>query len=272
MTDIKDNELFSFSTASGIIVLFISILFWSIGQLISIYLLKDGISGLCKYLVIHIPYVFLFLSLYLGSNFILKTKLMILITGRRKYRILYSVEVALIYLLFLIVISLINHKNIELNPSSLTYKLSFLIPVLILTPMQSLSEEILFRALPARIIYKDNLKPSVLASILSGIVFVIPHLGNIELTRGTLYSILYYFVWGSLALSLALYTRGFEAPVAMHIANNLYIALIVNYKNGSMPTSALFVDTTENIGFSVVLEALVIFAIIFAFSRKVLKD
>lgn len=279
----KENKPNNFSPTSGFLVILITFIFWvNLGPLLSFGILsidffKDSTwSGVGDYLIVHAPYLLMFIALLLGSNLLLKTKLRELITGSgRQYRWKFSIIVAFVYTLFLVLISLFQIKTISINDSSFLDKAKFILPVLLLTPMQALSEELFFRALPARIVYKNQLpkdiKNSIAIILISGLLFLIPHMGNPEFNANMLFSGLYYFLWGSLAMALGIYTDGFEAPVAMHIANNLYIALFVNYSNSSIPTQAIFINREESSSIFSVIEVMVVFSILLYVSYLIKK-
>ncbi len=276
MNENKPNE---FSTILAFLVILLTLVCWmNIGPLAALSLtLIEGLGsdkwiGLTELLFRFTPYIFMFLALLLGSNFILKTKLRKLINSNKvDYKL--SIISFIIYFFLLTLFSLMQYKTIEVDPAPIKQKLSFVIPVLILAPMQVLSEEIFFRALPARIVYHNELpktfKSFIPISIVSGFIFLIPHLNNPEVIKsndGKL-AIIYYFLWGFLAMALALYTDGFEMPITMHLSNNIYAALIVNYTNSALPTKALFINKGETNSLFLLLEAMFIFVIFFIFAH-----
>ncbi len=260
------------------LVLLISLMLWmGIGPVLSVLYLSwpssaEGWLGVLQgYITIHIPFITLFLGLLSGCRLIMGIRLGKLLSPEG-FRWRYAAEAGLIYLLISVLSTLSHIGNIEINSLPLSQRLAFVIPVLLLTPMQSVSEEIVFRALPARIAYGETLPGSPLKalpfSIVSGLLFLIPHLGNPEITKSedTVLPMLYYFLWGAAAAYLALETGGFEAPCAMHVANNLYIALIVNYPDSAMPVEALFEDRTPASGIMTLIYALAAFIIIHGLS------
>jgi membrane protease YdiL (CAAX protease family) len=278
----KDKKLFSFRKNEFPLILaivamvFIVVSWMNFGPLLAFAVARIpfanwNMEGVGDYLIVHTPYFLMFLSLFAISNLLLKTDLRTIITGiDRKFRYKMALKYGGIYIAYLAVLSLISFKTIDIDPTPFKQKLSYLLPVLILTPMQALSEEIFFRALPARIVFKNNLPKTinegVALSIMSGMLFVIPHLGNPEVVANSEYisALAYYFIWGALAMAIGVYTDGFEIPVAIHIANNLYTALLVNYEGGAMPTHALFINRkTTPSNWITVVEAIIIFAILF---------
>ena len=271
----------TFTPVIGVLVLLLAMVLWmNFGPLAAILYLSwpfasTGALGVVQdYITIHIPFLLMFLGLLFGANMLLKTKLRELLGSNTGYRWKYSLEVCGIYLLFSIILTLLHVRDVSVTPVPLQEKLLFVIPVLILTPLQATAEEIFFRALPARIVYKDILPDSPLKalplSVICGFLFLLPHLGNAEVTASSnmIIPIIYYFAWGALAAYLAVATGGFEAPVAMHAMNNLYIALFVNYPDSSMPTSSIFVDSAPISSATTVIASILSFVIIFAFSEK----
>ena len=55
--------------------------------------------------------------------------------------------------------------------------------------------------------------------------------------------ILYYALFGFGGTFISLKTKGFEPSIGIHAANNLYIALICNYTNSSLPSRPLILST-----------------------------
>lgn len=276
MNQNKPNE---FSTILAFLVILLTLVCWmNIGPLAALSLTlipelgSDELIGLTELLFRYTPYIFMFLALLLGSNFILKTKLRELINS---HKIDYKLGITsfCIYFVFLAIFSLFQYKTIEVDPAPIKEKLSFVIPVLILSPMQVLSEEIFFRSLPARIVYHNELPRKISSfiplSVVSGLIFLIPHLNNPEVIKSNdgKIAVIYYFLWGFLAMALALYTDGFEMPIAMHLSNNIYDALIVNYTNSALPTKAIFINKGETNSLFLLFEAMFIFVIFFIFAH-----
>ena len=243
-------------------------IFLFIGPIVSITLTNAASA----YMRMHIPYILLFITFIAGSRFILKEPFANLIVFQGKIRWKLVSISALIYLLNSILCSLLFFSDIKWNGISLSAYLLQLLPVIIITPLQALSEEILFRALPLSIAYpgaKPRTIPKELPFILfAGIIFTLPHLWNNEMYASAhpVLTALCYFSWGMLAAFLSLETEGFEASSAMHAVNNLYIALIVNYDNSSMPTVALF--TSRQTG---EVETLIQTIAVFAFTYLILR-
>ena len=213
-----------------------------------------------------------FIGLLFGSNTLLKTRLRDLAGSPKGFRIRYAAEAGVIYLIFSSILTLIHISHVSVNDASLQDRIIFILPVLLLTPLQTVSEEIFFRALPARIVYRDKLPETALKAlpyaVICGFLFLLPHLWNPEIqnSQQMLLPMLYYFLWGAMAAFLSVATGGFEASIAMHTANNLYIALVANYPGSAMPTEALLIDSAADSAGSAAIAAVVVFIIIYSYS------
>lgn len=271
-----------FPTISAILVLVLTVVCWmNFGVVLTLAVYALPIfntpewSGVGEYIAMHISFLMMFIALFLGSKYILKTKLSEMVSGYGKpVRYKQALAFGGVYLIFLIISSLLDFRDIRIDPAPLSEKLKYIIPVLLFTPMQACSEELFSRALPARMIFKNNfvdqrLMDKILLCIVSGVIFTLPHLANPEVTMNPEFvsAIVYYFIWGALAMALGLYLDGFEVPITIHIVNNIYTALIVNYEGGAMPTNAIFLNTSETpTNWFIIVQALLIYAILFGFA------
>lgn len=275
----KENT--AFAPASCLIVLFLALFSWLfIGPLVAYYAmaamdyLPHPMQEASSYIGLHIPYITLFLALLFGTRYIMNSSLSELVSdnpGGIRWK--YAIKCGFLYLAVMAAAQLCMAADTAWAGLPLDEWASFLLPVIIMTPLQALSEEILFRALPARLAYGRSLPNTPLKAIpltaAGAFIFMLPHLGNSEVQAASsaIIPALYYFLWGALAMLLSIATDGFEAPIAMHIANNLFIALIVNYSSSSMPTKALFLTSGTTTAFTLV-EAAVVFILIYALSLR----
>lgn len=264
-----------------VLVLILALVSWlSIGPIAALVAMRamtslpESLQPLSLYIGIHVPYIFMFLALFLGSRFVLKRSISSLLAGgHHPLRKGFILETGGIYLAFLIAVSLLFAGRTSRNAAPIQETLLFVIPVLLLTPLQAVSEEIFFRVLPAKIAYRDDapatLSQSIPLILISGFIFMVPHLGNAEVqdAANMILPMLYYFIWGALAMALSLATDGFEAPAAIHAVNNMFIALAVNYEGSSMPTEALFIRADAGTAMTLA-ETIAIFAILFIFSCR----
>lgn len=111
--------------------------------------------------------------------------------------------------------------------------------ILILTPIQAGTEEVLFRGylLQAMSVIRNGW---VLATI-NGALFMLPHLMNPEMnSTEPIVVALVYFIFGFIFALVTIKTNGLELAMGSHIANNLFAALFVNYEHSALSTSSIW--------------------------------
>ncbi len=224
--------------------------FWLLLGPIAIQLFAP--SGL-PYLQANAPFFALGLGIVVSLRLLLKSSFRQLITDHSRFRFPLFVRAFVAYFLtatlFLLFCFLSDPASIELYPAPFHQKLLMLVLVLVITPIQTSSEEVLFRILPVRIVTGKNLAVgklhSLLASLFSALLFALPHLSNRELAQAQSPAIVlgYYALFGFVVTYLSLQSGGFEIALAVHAANNLFVALICNYQGSSLPSLPLFEST-----------------------------
>ncbi|MEJ5241630.1 MAG: type II CAAX endopeptidase family protein [Anaerolineales bacterium] len=114
----------------------------------------------------------------------------------------------------------------------------FLLPALILIPIQTSTEEVFFRGylLQALGLKIRNLP---LLILLSGFFFALPHIFNPEVSVSFWPVMGSYFLTGAFTAWITLRDGGLELALGMHAANNLY-ALIANYPNSAINIPSIF--------------------------------
>jgi membrane protease YdiL (CAAX protease family) len=116
--------------------------------------------------------------------------------------------------------------------------LPLLIVVLLLVPLQSAAEELLFRGYLMQGLGLA-LRRGWAALLVTSMLFAAVHLGNPELARFGRGFLVYYAGIG-LALGLAaLLDDGLEVAIGAHVANNLWGALVVSFPGSVLDTPAL---------------------------------
>ena len=251
----------------SLIVLFI------IAPITVVLIMPESGSILLNYIMVNGPFIILFLFLFLLSEPIMHRPLKKIMEMEVPFRKNLFLSISMLSVAVYIVFSLIRHEATRINDTGWNTRLMLLLPVLIITPIQALSEEIVFRMLPYRIAFGDG-KPCRLSAampyiLISSIVFMLPHLPNAEVrTASSFIPIIYYFLWGSGAALLSVLTGGFEAAAAMHITNNLYIALIVNYEGSSLPSASVFLTEMNPDSPMVIIETIALFAVLLIYSAR----
>ncbi len=116
---------------------------------------------------------------------------------------------------------------------------AFLLPILLLIPIQSSAEELLFRGYLLQGLGLKLRNPWLLC-LLSGLVFTLPHLGNPEVSVNFWLLSAYYFSSGVFLALITLRDQRLELALGVHAANNIFTALFANYTISALPTPALF--------------------------------
>ncbi len=112
--------------------------------------------------------------------------------------------------------------------------------VLVLTPIQSAVEELVFRGYVMQGLGLITRRPALIA-VLSSIFFTVPHLLNPEVEKhGTLIMAANYFAIGMVLATITLRDGRLELAIGLHAANNLFLALIANYEGSPFMTESIF--------------------------------
>ena len=209
------------------------------------------------YLTANVPFVAMAVGFLLSRQLFLKLPLTTIVTDHHTFQTARFVKSFLIYfgsaILFLLLDLLLKAEHYQVFEASFPKRLLLLPLVLLLTPLQTSVEEVAFRILPVQTINKNQLQQplgrQLFTSLVSALLFAAPHLGNREVAHAEnrITVILYYVLFGFVVTYLCLKTRGFEIALAVHAANNLFIALVCNYPASSLPSLPLL-QTSRPIG------------------------
>jgi membrane protease YdiL (CAAX protease family) len=200
------------------------------------------------YIGINVSFFGIWLGLWLTLRFIHQRKFRTLITPATKISWKRIAQGFVVWVALLLVFQLVE---VILFPGRVVFTfdparwLFFLPFVLILTPLQTSAEELLFRGYwlqgTGRLV--QNI---ILLSIINGILFGLPHMLNPEVVENpgsTLILFLNYLLIGAIFAYYTLRDRRLELVLGAHAANNLYSALLVNYTDSALPTPAIFTNT-----------------------------
>lgn len=140
----------------------------------------------------------------------------------------------------------------------------YLLLSLVLVPLQTATEELIFRGYLAQglSLFNGGIWPSL---IIPALVFGLLHGMNPEVEAyGLLSTLPFYIVFGLLAGWLTLRSRGLELSIGMHVANNLYAALFVTFPSSALPSPALFQiqDYNAELGLLVFAVCMVLYVLI----------
>jgi membrane protease YdiL (CAAX protease family) len=145
--------------------------------------------------------------------------------------------------------------------------LPFVIPVLLLVPIQTSSEELLFRGYLLQA-FGLKIRNWLVLCFLSGLFFALPHAGNPEVSVNFWLVMAYYFSTGMFLAFITLKDQRLELALGVHAANNIFTSLFANYKVSVLPTPALFTIQTLDATFALAAYLLSIVVFWLVFFRK----
>lgn len=116
--------------------------------------------------------------------------------------------------------------------------------VLLLTPLQTTAEELLFRGYVMQSLGRLVRNPWVLI-VVSAVVFTLPHAGNPEVGVAPWLVLPQYFIIGALAAAVTLKDGRLELAIGIHAANNLFTGIIANVEPSVISTAAIFTSDFE---------------------------
>ena len=118
--------------------------------------------------------------------------------------------------------------------------LPYFLVALLLIPLQTSTEEILFRGYLAQWMGRFG-KGLWLPLLVPSILFMLLHGANPEVgTYGLWFTMPFYLGIGLLLGWVTLRSEGLELALGLHAANNLYAALVVTFPSSAIPSPALF--------------------------------
>ncbi len=120
----------------------------------------------------------------------------------------------------------------------------FAAAALCLTPLQTATEELIFRGYLMQALGLLLRRPFWLV-VASAIIFMLPHLANPEVSRSSVLIPLEYLAIGLVLALVTLRDGRLELAIGLHAANNLFSALIANYEGSVLTTSAIFTSKLE---------------------------
>jgi membrane protease YdiL (CAAX protease family) len=123
--------------------------------------------------------------------------------------------------------------------------LSFLPVTLLLTPIQTTTEELFFRGYLMQGVGLLT-RNSLLLYILGGLFFAVPHFLNPEMARGGWWMGLAYFAMGVFGVLITLKDNRLELAIGEHAANNLYIVLFSNSEDSVLKSPAVVIHPPPN--------------------------
>jgi membrane protease YdiL (CAAX protease family) len=218
-----------------------------------------------------IPFVAGLFTLYLLIKFLHNRTFSETVNGRKKIRwnrIFTGFAVwFLIMFAFLSVSYIVDPNNFTFQFNITTFIPLFFISI-ILIPLQTTFEELLFRGYLAQGVGAWT-KNRWLAVVIPAILFGLMHIMNPEVSAyGLLQAMPQYIIFGLIFGFAAVWDDGIELPMGIHAANNIFACLFVTSEHSALQTPAIF--TQHSINMSLETIALIVagtIALLF-FARK----
>lgn len=252
-----------------IVGIVLSFFFWIfIGNFFSwliVNILTDSFVQLIfakDYLAEKIPDLFLCFGIFLATKWV----------HQRKWKTLINASGSICFkkLLFgfliwstLIVISFIVGFILNSNNRLLTFEphrwWMFLPFAVVFTPIQVLSEELLFRGYLLQGI-SCIIRQPLLLTIVNSFLFAAAHLPIAQTSLETVWMTLYYFVWGVFLVVVTLKSNGIELALGIHTATNLYGVLFVQATNSVITTPTIWKINPAHPKYLVVVQLILITA------------
>jgi membrane protease YdiL (CAAX protease family) len=206
-----------------------------------------GINANLYLLLVIATFLFGLLSLFLGTKFIHKRKIVTLITSREKVdwsRFFYAFIVWGIVGLCMVAIGyFMAPEDYVWNFKPIPFFILLLISFLFL-PIQTSMEELLFRGYLMQG-FGTWFKNSFVALMLTSVIFGLLHGLNPEVEKLGWFIMVYYIGTGFVLGIFTLMDEGTELALGFHAANNIVAAVLVTTNWTVFQTDALLVDVSE---------------------------
>ena len=219
-----------------------------------------------------LTFVFAFIGLYLVVEKLHLQKFISIITSRERLdwsRIIVSFGLWLIISVILFFASYFyDSSEIVLQFNLIPFAILCVI-TLILMPIQTTAEELLFRGYLMQGFYNLSLNrwfPLLMTSLIFGTM----HIMNPEVEKIGYLILVYYIGTGLFLGIITLMDEGTELAIGFHAANNIIASLLITPDYTVFQTHSIFKDISEpSINFEVFFPVLVLFPILlFYFSKK----
>lgn len=207
------------------------------------WLVTSGyINTLTVYLAVNFSILMMLAGLALAMRFLHRRPLMTLVSPDRRVAWSRIAQGAAAWSAIGLIAALVEHM---LYPDR--YYLSFDAPeffvfaaiALVLTPIQTTTEELLFRGYVMQALSLVMRRPGAIA-VASAVVFTLPHLMNPEMRHGGPLLAAAYFTIGLLLAVVTLRDGRLELAIGVHAANNLMLALVANYEGSALTSESIF--------------------------------
>ena len=216
--------------------------------------MMTGINPMINYVALNLSFGMMIVGVFVAVRFVHGRPFRSIITPAKTFEWRRMWQGFGVWLLLVTVASLVEyllHPEIYTVVFDARRFLPFALVVLLLTPMQTTAEELLFRGylLQATGHWGRNF---LVLSLVNGILFMLPHLGNPELAASAILLPLFYLSFGAIFTYITLRDNSAALAIGAHAANNLYSALFANYTGSALQTESIFLVTELDAVYAVV--------------------
>jgi uncharacterized protein len=227
-----------------------------------------------SFIAINLGFIFFALGIFLAVKLLHKRPIFSLVNAESKInfkRLLAGFGVWFLMQGILIAIALISEPQnfkFTFNPAEW---FPLLFAALILTPIQTSSEELFFRGYLIQGL-SCLTKNKYLLIIITSFLFMLPHLLNPEVAREPVLMAMYYFSIGAIAAFMTIKDNRLELALGIHAANNLISFLLITTEDSVIHTNAVWTaKETGNVGIELVIlliQSAIFYYIFFGRSQK----
>ena len=193
------------------------------------------------FITLCLTFVTLLVGLWVAIDYIHKRPFLSLITPRttiRWPRLLQGFKWQIILIVASVIIEELIYPgtyHYTLDPSQFYI---FFALTLLFIPLQATSEELLMRGYFLQGLGHFTRHPLILI-VINGLAFMALHFANPEIEHG-LPVWLSYFAWGAFLTFITLKDNTAELAIGIHVANNMFASIFVNYEGSALPTNTVF--------------------------------
>lgn len=222
------------------------LLYILLGSVLSPVIQRIGSSNRhLNFLNIHLFFAILLTINLLITYYYNKIKPVLLINwnGKINYKsILWGFLIWFSLLIISLIIEVIEGESNLIKTTDISMTLLFLITSILLTPIQILAEEILFRGYLIRFLKKIK-NNSLFIILISSVIFASLHMLNPEVEDEKKFLFLVVYLIMSLYLTVLTVTfKGLEYSIGIHMANNFFTINFLNYPNSPLPSMPLYLS------------------------------
>ncbi len=206
------------------------------------------------------PFVLVLLTLMLSNRFIHKRTVLSLFTARERFdwkRFFLAAGIWTAVMAVLLGWMMVGNNQIQWNMNPTTI-IPLIVISLLLIPLQTTAEEVLFRGYLFQAFGHKN-RRGWISVVVTGVLFGLMHAANPEVeTLG--YGVMSYYIMTGIFLGfMVLIDDGLELSMGYHAANNIFAALILTNEWQAFQTDALWIDHAKpTFGWDVIATMLVL--------------